>query len=68
MCGKTDKAVDMESLNSDESSLPAEAAFLSPPEGIKPAMTEKTVSSCHESQNHTDDPSQNSPSPLPFCF
>lgn len=64
----SDKAVDMESLHSDESSLPVEAAFPSLPEGIKPALTEKTVSSCHESQNHTGDSPQNSPSPLSFCF
>lgn len=42
-----DKAVDMESLNSDEPSLPVEADFTSPSGGIKPALTKKTVETCH---------------------
>lgn len=42
-----DKTLDMESLNSDEPSLPVEAAFTSPSEGIKPALTEETVETCH---------------------
>lgn len=42
-----DKAVDMESLNSDETSLPLEVAFPSTSGGIKPAFTKKIVDTCH---------------------
>lgn len=42
-----DKAVDMESLNSDEPSLPVEAAFSSLSGRIKPALIKKTVETFH---------------------
>lgn len=42
-----DKAVDMESVNSDEPSLLVEATFISSSGGIKPALTKKTIANYH---------------------